>query len=144
MDSKIKKLTVLAMLGIMFIVAAVVVLFNYRQFTDAGKKQETQSEEAAVDVHHAALRVERDTTFLLQIVAHPQVVVAREEMHLHAHVRQLANLSQQAGVALGHHGLVLVPEVKDVAEQIDGGGFVLDAVEEVHQPALLHTCMGYG
>ena len=103
-----------------------------------------QVEEAAVDVHHAALRVERDATFLLQVVAHPQVVVAREEMHLHAHVRQLAYLAQQAGVALGHHGLVLVPEVKDVAEQVDGGGFVLDAVEEVHQPALLHTRMGYG
>ena len=103
-----------------------------------------QVEEAAVDIHHAALRVERDATFFLQVVAHPQVVVAREEMHLHAHVRQLAYLAQQAGVTLGHHGLVLVPEVKDVAEQIDGGGFVLDAVEEVHQPALLHTRMGYG
>ena len=101
-------------------------------------------EEAAVDFHHATLRVERDATFLLQIVAHPQVVVAREEVHLHAHVRQFANLSQQTGVALGHDGLVLVPEVEDVAEQIDGGGFMLDAFKEVHQPAFLHSRMGNG
>ena len=101
-------------------------------------------EEAAVDFHHAALRVKRDATFLLQIVAHPQVVVARKEVHLHAHVRQFANLAQQAGVTLGHHGLVLVPEVEDVAEQIDGGGFMLDAIKEVHQPAFLHSRMGNG
>ena len=31
-----------------------------------------------------------------------------------------------------------------VCIQIDGGGFMLNAIKEVHQPAFLHTRMGYG
>ena len=36
MDSKIKRLTILAMLGIMVLVAAVIVVFNYERFVSAG------------------------------------------------------------------------------------------------------------
>lgn len=46
MDSKIKRLTVLAMLGIMVVVAAIIVVFNYDRFVTAGSTaQEKQTQE---------------------------------------------------------------------------------------------------
>ena len=36
MDSKIKRLTILAMLGIMVLVAAIIVVFNYERFVSTG------------------------------------------------------------------------------------------------------------
>jgi hypothetical protein len=67
-------------------------------------------------------------------------MVAREEMHLHAQVRELAHLAQKAGIALVYDQLVLKPEVKHIAQHIDGSRLVFDAVEETNQPPLL--CAG--
>ena len=74
----------------------------------------------------------------------PEVVVADEEVDFHAVVGQFAQFAEQAGVAAWHYGAVLVPEVEDVAEQIYGGGFVLDAVEEIDEAALLCALVAYG
>ena len=76
------------------------------------------------------------STFRLQIVLTPHVVIACKEMHFHAHVRQFAHLAQKSGVAFRHHFLVLKPEVEDVAKQKDGFGLVLDGVEEIDKTAL--------
>ena len=50
MDSKIKRLTILAMLGSMVLVAAVIVVFNYERFVSTGstakQEQTTENEEA--------------------------------------------------------------------------------------------------
>ena len=86
--------------------------------------------------NHAAL--------LLEIVVHPQVVVARKEVYFNTVVREFGNLSQQPCVAFRHDVAVLVPEVEDVAEQVYRGSFVLDAVEEVYEPSFLHASVRYG
>lgn len=51
MDSKTKRLTILAMLGIVLLIAAAVVMFNYEQFITAGTSQEEQetTEEALLE-----------------------------------------------------------------------------------------------
>ncbi len=59
-------------------------------------------------------------TLLLEIVLTPDVMVASKEMHLDAHVGEFADLAQEACVAFGHHVPILVPEVEDVAKEVDG------------------------
>ena len=74
----------------------------------------------------------------------PQVVVAAEVVHLDAGIGEFADFAQQARVALGHHVAVLVPEVEEVAHEIDGLRPVLDAVEEIGQLALFGASVLYG
>ena len=100
--------------------------------------------ELPVEVHHQAVPMHRHAAFLLEIVVHPKVVVAREEMHLNAHVRQLADFAEQARVAFRHHRAVFVPEVEHVAQQVHGGRLVLDAIEEIHEAALLRAAVRNG
>ena len=78
-----------------------------------------------------------DATLLGQIVAAPDVVVAREEVHFHAQVGQFGQFAQEARISLGYDGLEFVPEVEHVAQQIDGSCLVLDAVQKVDQAAFL-------
>ena len=87
------------------------------------------------------LGVEGDAALLLEVIVGPDVVVAGEEVHLDAHVRQLGKLAEEARVALWHNVFVLVPEVEHVAEQVHGGGFRLYVVEETHQAAFLRACV---
>ena len=104
-----------------------------------------QVEDASVDFRGKAdAAMERHAAFPLEVVPHPEVVVSREEMYLHAAVRQLRQLAEQAGVAFGDDVSVFVPEVEHVPEQVDGGGLVSDAVKEVDQPAFLHPWMRDG
>ena len=52
MDSKIKRLTILAMLGIMVLVAAIIVVFNYERFVSTGstaKQEQTTETEGALE-----------------------------------------------------------------------------------------------
>ena len=52
MDSKIKRLTILAMLGSMALVAAVIVVFNYERFVSTGstaKQEQTTETEGALE-----------------------------------------------------------------------------------------------
>ena len=84
------------------------------------------------------------STLLLEIILAPHIVVTREEVHLDAHVCQFANLAKDSGVPLRHHILVLVPEVEDIAQEIDGLRLILNLVKESHQPAFLLPCMRNG
>lgn len=90
------------------------------------------------------LPMDDKAAFLLEVAIGPDVVVAGEEVHFHAHVGQFRQFAEKARIAFGHHISVFVPEVKHVAEQIHGLRLVLDAVEEAHKPALLHTAVRYG
>ena len=102
-------------------------------------------EHLAVDFRgQAYLAVHYHSALFLKVIVHPEVVVAGEEVHLHAVVREFGDFSQQSGVAFGDDVAIFVPEVEDVSEQVYGGGFVLDAVEEVHKSALLRAPMRYG
>ena len=83
-------------------------------------------------------------TFLLQVAVGPEVVVAHEVVHLHAHVGQFGEFAEEARVALGHHVAVFVPEVEHIAEQIDRFRLVFYLVEEAHEAAFLRAAVLYG
>ena len=85
-----------------------------------------------------------ESAFFFKIPVSPQVVVAGEEMHLHAHVGQLGKFAEKARVPLRYDIFIFVPEVEHIAQQIDGGGFSLDAVEEAHEPAFMHSAVRDG
>jgi len=101
-------------------------------------------EHLAVDVNRLGLCVQDHAALVAQVAEGPDVVVAGEVVHLHAAVCQLGELAEEAREAFWHHVLVLKPEVKHVAEQIDGGGLALYVVKEAHQPALLRAAVVYG
>ena len=62
-------------------------------------------------LHHAQL---------FKIVERPEVVVSLEEVHLHARIYQVCDGSQHPDRALGHHIAVLIPEIENVSQQIQG------------------------
>ena len=99
-------------------------------------------EELASELHGHGAVVHDGAALLGEVVLAPDVVVADEEVHLHAAVGELAHLAEEAGVALGHHVAVLEPEVEDVAQHIHGRGLLLYLVEEVDQPPLAGTHRG--
>ena len=100
-----------------------------------------EEERASVDFGGQRLPVDDDTTLLLEIAVCPDVVVAGKEMDFDTHVCQFGQFAEETGVATGHDITVFVPEVKHVAKEIDGGGLVLDAVEETDQTAFVHARM---
>ena len=98
-------------------------------------------EHLAVNLGGKGLVVHRHATLLLQVVVSPNVVVAREEVHLDAHIGQLRQLAEEAGETLWHHIFIFIPEVEHVAKEVNGRCLVLDGVEKSHQPALLHPAV---
>ncbi len=98
----------------------------------------------AVDFGGLGLLMQNDATLLSQIAIGPDVVVAREIVYLDPHVGEFGELAKEAGVAAGHYIFILIPEVEHVAQQVDGGSLLLDAVKESDQTALLHTLVRDG
>lgn len=80
--------------------------------------------------------VHDDTALLRQVVLAPDVMIANEKMHLHSSVRQLGQFAQETDMALRHDLTELKPIVEHVAQKIDGSGFCLDAIKEIHEPPL--------
>ena len=81
--------------------------------------------------------MQRDATLSDKVFPSPDIVVARKEMNLYAHIREFRQFAEETCVALWHHLVVFKPEVEHVAQEIDGFGLVLNVVEEAHQAALL-------
>ena len=100
-----------------------------------------KKENLAIDFGGKRLFVENDTTFLLQIVIGPDVMVADEEMHLHPIISQFGEFAEKAAVTSWHHIFVFIPEIEHVAQKINGSRLMLDAVEKAHQTALVHAAM---
>ena len=87
-----------------------------------------QHEHLVAHLHRHRLGVQRHAAFLHQVIAAPDVVVARKEVHLHAPVGQFAELPEKTCVATGHHRLVFIPKIKDVSQQVDRRSLILDTV----------------
>ena len=104
----------------------------------------SQEEYLSIKFNGLWLLVQDNAALFLQIPVCPDVVVAREVVHFHAHICQLRYFSEETGEALGNHIAVFVPEVEHIAQQVDGSGLGLDAVKEPYQPSLLHSLMGDG
>ena len=66
-------------------------------------------------------------------------MIAREKVHLHAHVGQLGDFPEESCESFGHHIPVLIPEIEHVAQQIDSSSLVLDAVKKAYEPPFLHA-----
>ena len=93
----------------------------------------------AADFHGAGIPVHDHTAFFLQIVAAPHVVVSLKEVNLHATVGQLADFSQQPGVAFRNDIPVFKPEVEDVAKHENSLRLVLYGIKEVDETAFLRA-----
>ena len=87
--------------------------------------------------------MDNNPTFLFQIIAAPDIMVADKEMHLYSHIRQLGDFSQETGISFWNNQLEFIPEIEHVAQQIYGCRLMLDTVEKVNQPAFLRTTMLY-
>ena len=96
-------------------------------------------EHLVVDLHRLGLGVYNQSTLLFKVSVCPDVVVAGEVVHLHAHIGQLRELAKKARVALRHHVAPLAPEVEHIAQQIDGARLCLYRVEKPHKSTLLRA-----
>ena len=104
----------------------------------------SQKELMAINLRRLFLFVQNDATLLLQVFIGPDVVIACKVMHLDTHVGQFRQLTQKPRKTFGNDILVLIPEIKHIAQQINGGSLLLDTVKETHQSAFLHTLMRNG
>lgn len=84
----------------------------------------------ALCLHNGVSVKHREADLVAQVVKQPHVVVAGDPGDFHARVGQLGQLAQEADVATGDDILVLIPVVKDVAQQEQLGGIGLDAVQK--------------
>ena len=75
----------------------------------------SQEELLAVNLGGLGLLVENNATLLFQIFVCPDVVIAREIVHLNPHICQFGDFAQETGEPLWHHILVFIPEVEHVA-----------------------------
>ncbi len=80
--------------------------------------------------------VDNGTNLTGQVVEHPDVVVAYEYVYLHAAVRQLCHLSEEAGEAFRYDVTIFIPVVEHIAEEIDRLRLMLYAVHPAHQLSL--------
>ena len=55
---------------------------------------------------------------LLEIAVGPDVVIAREEIHLHTSVKKFLDRSKHPDISLRHHITILIPEIPYVTEHI--------------------------
>ena len=99
-------------------------------------------EHLVIYLHRDGRTMQHHATLLLEISVHPYIMVAGEIMHLDAHVRQLAYLPEEARISLWHYIFPFIPEVKHVAEKIDGFCLMLDRIKEADKAAFVHPRMG--
>ena len=96
----------------------------------------SQIERSAVQTHHLGLPVDPRTHLGGEIVAEPPIVIAREDVHLNAGVGKRRQTPQHARVTSRNDGLVLEPEIKQVAQQKEVARLALDEVEPRDQLSL--------
>ena len=82
-----------------------------------------------IEFHLDGFVVDDGAEFLREVVEHPHVVVANEEVYLYPTVSQLGQFAEDAGVSARHQIAVAEPEVEYIAQQHQGLAVVLDAVE---------------
>ena len=78
-------------------------------------------------------------TFFVEVVFHPQIVVAHKQMKFYAPIAQFAQFSQKPCKAARHHISIFMPKVKHVTEHIYGFGLVFYRVEKCHEAFLVAT-----
>ena len=77
--------------------------------------------------------VQLNPQLVMQISEAPKVVVADEQMHRNACISELGQLALKPDKPFGNHGLVLKPEVEQVAHQVKFFAVGTDAVKETQK-----------
>lgn len=88
-----------------------------------------QKEAATQEIDGNGAIVDGGTQFSREIVEHPDVVVAGQEVNFDAAVGELGDLAEETGKSFWNDIFILVPIVEHVAEEPDRYGTVLNAVE---------------
>lgn len=83
-----------------------------------------------------------DAELVAQVVEEPNVVVACHPGDLHTGVGEAGQGTEEAHIAPGDDGAVLVPVIEDVAEQIEMRGIGGNAVEKAHDTQFVRTAVG--
>lgn len=82
------------------------------------------------ELHHLGFVVEDDPHLLGEIVEHPHIVVADEEVYLYPAVGQLRHLTEDACVTTRNEVAIREPEIEDVAQEEERLAIVFDAIKE--------------
>ena len=92
---------------------------------------------------YALFLMQNNATLLLKVVVHPLVMVTREVVYFHSHVREFRQLAEETCVSLWHYLIVFKPEVEHIAKHIDGFRLVLYLVEKVDEASLMCSFVSY-
>ena len=72
---------------------------------------------------------------LLEIAIGPDIVVALEEIHIHSGIHEIHEGGENPRIAFRHHITVLIPEIPDIPEKIQGCSPVSrDGLQKGHEP----------
>ena len=64
-------------------------------------------------------RMQDQSALALQVIVSPQVVISRKKMDGDSPIRKFRKFSQKTGEPFGNNPFVLIPEIKNVAHEID-------------------------
>ena len=95
----------------------------------------SQTEHLSADVHKGRLLQTLHSKFL-EIAVGPHVVVSLEEIHIHALVHQVGNGAEHPDITLGNNIAVLVPEIPDVAQEIQRSRILGKRPQKIHKTRL--------
>ena len=77
----------------------------------------TNQETSTVELHHSWLLMHNDAAFSSQVIEHPHIMVAREEMNLHSFIGQFGQFPKKPNIATRHQMSVAEPKVEHIAQQ---------------------------
>ena len=101
----------------------------------------TETEFHAGNINHTRL-FEAFHAELLEVAVGPDVVVSGEEIHIHTTVHELLQGSENPYISFRNDITVLIPEIPNVAEEVDRRGVFRQGTQEVGETAL--ACGGVG
>ena len=79
----------------------------------------SEAEALAFNLNNVRL-LKLDHSELFEIRICPYIVVSLEEIHLHSLIHQILEGGKHSDIALRHNITILVPEVPDISEEIEG------------------------
>ena len=95
----------------------------------------SEAESNPGDIHDTWLFKTFHAEFL-KVAVGPDVMVSREEIYIHSAVHEFLQGGECADISFRNHITVFIPEVPDVAEQIDRFGVFRQGTQEVGETAL--------
>ena len=82
--------------------------------------------------------MDHQPAFFFQVTVSPNIVITRKKMHFDTHISQFGELAEKTCISFRNNITIFIPKVEHIAQKVDCGSLILDAVEESHQSTLLH------